>query len=121
MSAIQYISAEAKKIRKKHPKKEWKQCIAEASAMYKHKAKKSVGKKVVYKKSARKKVSGVKKVSHAKHITESKVLHEIEKVKHDIKTLENMQKNHMMKKHKRAIGATIRKKHTEIRKLLKKY
>jgi len=32
-----------------------------------------------------------------------------------------MQKQHMMKKHKSSIGATIRKKHSEIKKLLKKY
>ena len=81
-------------------------------------------------KVATKKVSGVRKPAKKKAvkktvlkkpISESRVLHEIDKVKHDIKTLESMQKQHMMKKHKSSIGATIRKKHSEIKKLLKKY
>jgi len=47
MTAIQMISAEAKKIRKKYPYKDWKNCIKEASAIYnsKHKGKVSGTKK----------------------------------------------------------------------------
>jgi hypothetical protein len=37
VSAIQQISATAKKIRRAHPKKQWKDCIKEASAIYKKK------------------------------------------------------------------------------------
>jgi len=56
MTALQKIIAEAKKIRKKYPKKEWKDCVAQASAIYakKHKGKSPVGKKS-------KKVGAVKK------------------------------------------------------------
>lgn len=56
MTALQKIIAEAKKIRKKYPKKEWKDCVAQASAIYakKHKGKSPVGKK-------HKKVGAVKK------------------------------------------------------------
>ena len=82
-------------------------------------AKKKAVKKTVLRKPAKKKA--VKKTVLKKPISESRVLHEIDKVKHDIKTLESMQKQHMMKKHKSSIGATIRKKHSEIKKLLKKY
>jgi len=32
--ALIYINKEAKQIRKKHPDKEWKVCISEASAKY---------------------------------------------------------------------------------------
>ena len=39
MKAIEWISSEAKKIRKKYPKKEWKDCIKQASAIYKSKHK----------------------------------------------------------------------------------
>ena len=39
MTAIQWISKEAKAIRKKHPKLEWSQCIKKASALYKVKHK----------------------------------------------------------------------------------
>lgn len=47
MKAIEWISSEAKKIRKKYPKKEWKDCIKQASAIYssKHKGKVSGTKK----------------------------------------------------------------------------
>ena len=56
MTALQKIISEAKKIRKKYPKKEWKDCVAQASAIYakKHKGKSPVGKK-------HKKVGAVKK------------------------------------------------------------
>jgi len=39
MTAIEIISSEAKKIRKKYPYKDWKNCIKEASAIYKSKHK----------------------------------------------------------------------------------
>jgi len=39
MTAIQWISKEAKAIRKKHPKLEWSQCIKKASALYNSKHK----------------------------------------------------------------------------------
>lgn len=186
MTALQVIIKEAKAIRKKSPKMEWKKAVAQASAIYasKHKGKSPVGKKKAVKKAAKKvgkidpnkafkkqmqvsksvntkyknwefpvppvytgnwsvttwgewirkhgrkigavkkhaiKKKAVKKTVLKKPISESRVLHEIDKVKHDIKTLESMQKQHMMKKHKSSIGATIRKKHSEIKKLLKKY
>jgi len=159
MTALQWIVKEAKRLKKQYPNRflNWKEYVAEASAIYasKNKGKSPVGKKRkkvgysinnttfedrkpvkkrkpkakkhnVYKvtrtKSGLFKKSGFKKIgSMKKHISESKVLHEIEKVKSDIKTLEQMQKQHMMKKHKSSIGATIRKKHSEIKKLLKKY
>jgi hypothetical protein len=55
MTALKLIIAEAKKIRKKYPKKEWKDCVKQASAIYssKHKTKK-VG---AIKKAAKKKVA----------------------------------------------------------------
>ena len=152
MTALQQIIKEAKAIRRKYPKKEWKECVAQASAIYasKHKGKSPVGKKKKIGYSINKTVfvdpmeSGKKRKKKTnkysvkrnatgefvkfkkigavnKSIPESKVLHEIEKVKHDIKTLESLQKQHMMKKHKSSIGATIRKKHSEIKKLLRKY
>jgi len=129
MTALQQIIKEAKVIRKKYPNKSWKDAVKQASAIYasKHKGKSPVGKKkaakkVAVKKVVRKKVAVKKSITGmTKHISESKVLKEIDKVKHDIKSLEKLQKEHMMKKHKTSIGATIRKKHTEIKKLLKKY
>lgn len=59
MSALKWITAEAKKIRRQYPKrfKTWREYVAQASAIYasKHKGKSPVGKKHP------KKVSGVKK------------------------------------------------------------
>jgi hypothetical protein len=138
MTALQWIVKEAKRLKKQYPNRflTWKEYVAQASTIYasKNKGKSPVGKKRkpkakkhnVYKvtrtKSGLFKKGGIKKIGPIKkHIPESKVLHEIEKVKSDIKTLEQMQKQHMMKKHKSSIGATIRKKHSEIKKLLKKY
>ena len=152
MTALQQIIKEAKSIRKKYPNKEWKECVAQASAIYasKHKGKSPVrkNKKIGYsinktvfvdpmesgkkrkkktnKYSVKRNATGefvkFKKIGAVnKAIPESNVLHEIEKVKRDIKTLESLQKQHMMKKHKSSIGATIRKKHSEIKKLLRKY
>jgi len=56
MTALQVIIKEAKAIRKKMPKIEWKKAVAQASAIYasKHKGKSPVGKK----KAAKKKISG---------------------------------------------------------------
>jgi hypothetical protein len=52
MTALQSIIKEAKAIRKKSPKMEWKKAVAQASAIYasKHKGKSPVGKKHVVKK-----------------------------------------------------------------------
>ena len=49
MTALQWIVSEAKKLKKKYPKRftEWKEYVAQASAIYanKHKGKSPVGKK----------------------------------------------------------------------------
>jgi len=61
MTALQVIIKEAKAIRKKSPKMEWKKAVAQASAIYasKHKGKSPVGKKhAVKKKAAKKKAVG---------------------------------------------------------------
>jgi hypothetical protein len=56
MTALQVIIKEAKAIRKKNPKMEWKKAVAQASAIYasKHKGKSPVGKKKAVKKLAKK-------------------------------------------------------------------
>jgi len=58
MTALQWIIKEAKILRKKSPKMEWKKAVAQASAIYasKHKGKSPVGKKKVAKKKIAKKV-----------------------------------------------------------------
>jgi hypothetical protein len=63
MTALQSIIKEAKAIRKKSPKMEWKKAVAKASAIYasKHKGKSPVGKK-----KAKKRVSGIKKKASKK-------------------------------------------------------
>jgi hypothetical protein len=60
MTALQSIIKEAKAIRKKSPKMEWKKAVAQASAIYasKHKGKSPVGKKKTVKKAAKKKAVG---------------------------------------------------------------
>jgi len=61
MTALQSIIKEAKAIRKKNPKMEWKKAVAQASAIYasKHKGKSPVVKKhAVKKKAAKKKAVG---------------------------------------------------------------
>ena len=61
MTPLQWIIKEAKAIRKKNPKMEWKKAVAQASAIYasKHKGKSPVGKKhAVKKKAAKKKAVG---------------------------------------------------------------
>ena len=64
MTALQWITTEAKKLKKKFPKKEWKDLVAQASAIYskKHKGKSPVGKK-------KSKVGAVKKVTKKKNAT----------------------------------------------------
>jgi len=71
MTALQWIIKEAKILRKKSPKMEWKKAVAQASAIYasKHKGKSPVGKKhkkVAHKKAA-KKVFSRKVSSKFKH------------------------------------------------------
>jgi hypothetical protein len=60
MTALQVIIKEAKAIRSKSPKMEWKKAVAQASAIYasKHKGKSPVGKKKTVKKAAKKKAVG---------------------------------------------------------------
>ena len=67
MTALQVIIKEAKAIRKKSPKMEWKKAVAQASAIYasKHKGKSPVGKKHAVKKKAAKKVAK-KKIGYSK-------------------------------------------------------
>ena len=58
MTALQVIIKEAKAIRKKSPKMEWKKAVAQASAIYasKHKGKSPVGKKHAVKNKTAKKI-----------------------------------------------------------------
>ena len=148
MTALQKISQEAKRIYKANPKLSWTDCIKKASLLYAKKKKNVVVKKIKstptrVKKAAVKKAKGViknvaKKIYENKNlsgtklqkgelvlrnkrktISENKVLSEIEKVKKDILALEKLQKDHITKKHKSSIGAVIRKKHTNIKALLK--
>ena len=104
MTALQVIIKEAKAIRKKSPKMEWKKEVAHSSAIYanKHKGKSPVGKKKAVKKAAkkkavgkyvktvrkgkltdviykRKKVSGIKKTATKRKPTEKAVLKSIKK------------------------------------------
>jgi len=60
MTALQVIIKEAKAIRKKMPKIEWKKAVAQASAIYasKHKGKSPISKKKAVKKAAKKKAVG---------------------------------------------------------------
>lgn len=76
MTALQWIIKEAKAIRSKSPKMEWKKAVAQASAIYasKHKGKSPVGKKKVVKKVARK----VAKKAAKKH-THWKTVHSHER------------------------------------------
>lgn len=87
MSALKWITAEAKKIRKQYPKrfKTWREYVAQASAIYasKHKGKSPIGKK--------KKVSGVSK----KKPTEKAILKKIHTVKKNVDALDEAQHQHM--------------------------
>jgi len=77
MSAIKMISAEAKKIRKKFPKKEWKDCIKQASAIYRSKNKISGVKKTAKKKAAKKSVKKAVKKSPAKSLHKDTKSHNV--------------------------------------------
>jgi hypothetical protein len=102
MTALQWIIKEAKILRKKSPKMEWKKAVAQASAIYasKHKGKSPVGKKKVVKKKTAKKVGVVKhkKVAKKKKISEQSILNRIHKVKHDVERLDEAQHKHMIGK-----------------------
>jgi hypothetical protein len=76
MTALQVIIKEAKAIRKKSPKMEWKKAVAQASAIYasKHKGKSPVGKKHAVKKKAAKKVAKKKAVGkYVKTVRKGKI------------------------------------------------
>lgn len=99
MTALQVIIKEAKAIRKKMPKMEWKKAVAQASAIYasKHKGTSLVGKKKVVKKAAKKKTGkkvgvikkkAVKKTATKRKPTEKAVLK-------SIKRAVSVQKAHM--------------------------
>lgn len=75
MTALQSIIKEAKAIRRKSPKMEWKKAVAQASAIYasKHKGKSPVGKKKAVKKAAKKKAVGSVKKKAAKKVARKRV------------------------------------------------
>jgi hypothetical protein len=101
MTALQWIIKEAKIIRKKSPKMEWKKAVAQASAIYasKHKGKSPVGKKKAApkKKAAKKrKVSGVKASKEVKKVLAKKGL----KMPHGYTTTKRVRKVSGVKKKK---------------------
>jgi hypothetical protein len=105
MTALQQIIKEAKILRKKNPKMEWKKAVAQASAIYasKHKGKSPVGKKhkKVARKKAAKKVGTVKrkvvrKKAAKKRITERGILKRIHTVKRNVQRLDEAQHKHML-------------------------
>ena len=107
MTALQWIIKEAKILRKKSPKMEWKKAVAQASAIYssKHKGKSPVGKKKsakkVVRKKAAKKLGTVKhkvkrKVAKKKKPSEQSILNKIHTVKHNVERLDEAQHKHMM-------------------------
>jgi hypothetical protein len=105
MTALQVIIKEAKAIRRKNPKMEWKKAVAQSSAIYasKHKGKSPVGKKkaakkVIRKKAAKKTIGTIKKKSLKRKITETGILKRIHKVKHDVERLDKAQHRHMIGK-----------------------
>jgi len=100
MTALQSIIKEAKVIRKKSPKMEWKKAVAQASAIYasKHKGKSPVGKKHAVKKKAAKKkavkrVGVIKKKAIRKSATKRKPTEKtvLKSIKHAV----TVQKAHM--------------------------
>ena len=101
MTALQWIIKEAKILRKKSPKMEWKKAVAQASAIYasKHKGKSPVGKKKakkVVRKKAAKKVGTVKrKVARKKKPSEQSILNKIHIVKRNVDKLNEAQHKHM--------------------------
>ena len=101
MTALQWIIKEAKVIRKKSPKMEWKKAVAQASAIYasKHKGKSPVGKKKAApkKKAAKKrKVAGVKASKEVKKVLAKKGL----KMPHGYSTTKRVRKVSGVKKKK---------------------
>jgi hypothetical protein len=107
MTALQQIIKEAKILRKKNPKMEWKKAVAQASAIYssKHKGKSPVGKKhkKVARKKAAKKVGTIKrkvvrKKTAKKRITERGILNRIHTVKRNVERLDEAQHKHMLGK-----------------------
>jgi len=128
MTALQQIIKEAKHLKKKYPKRfaNWREYVAEASAIYatKHKGKSPVGKKHKKISGTKIKTMATKKTHKRKKIgapTENAILKAIEKTKHEIAELEKMQKSHIGKKHIGSIKTTIRKKHRTLGSLIKKY
>ena len=103
MTALQQIIKEAKILRKKNPKMEWKKAVAQASAIYasKHKGKSPVGKKhkKVVRKKAAKKVGTVKRKVIRKKIAKKRKPTERAVLK-SIKNAVNVQKAHMGSLHK---------------------
>ena len=106
MTALQVIIKEAKAIRKKSPKMEWKKAVAQASAIYasKHKGKSPVGKKHAVKKKAAKKVAKKKAVGkYVKTVRKGKVTDVIYKrkkigaVKKSATTMHKDTKSHNVK------------------------
>ena len=96
MTALQWITKEAKSIRRKYPKRfaTWREYVAQASAIYakKHKGKSTVGKK-------RKKVSGIKLLEKGeKRSAKPAHVYEVQRDK----------KGHF-KKYKKIAGATRKK------------
>jgi hypothetical protein len=75
MTALQTIIKEAKAIRKRSPKIEWKTAVKQASAIYasKNKGKKTVTKKKTVKKTAKKKAVGSVKKKTAKKVARKRV------------------------------------------------
>jgi hypothetical protein len=102
MTALQTIIKQAKAIRKRMPKIEWKKAVAQASAIYAnmHKGKSPVGKKKAVKKAAKKKVSKkiIRKKTTNKKITEHGILKRIHVVKRDVEKLDEAQHKHMLGK-----------------------
>jgi hypothetical protein len=117
MTALQVIIKEAKAIRKKSPKMEWKKAVAQASAIYasKHKGKSPVGKKKVVKKKASKKVGTVhlaKSTNENIKLLENKIKQQKALLKTDKKNtyLKNVLKTNQnslnfLKKGKKKVGA----------------
>jgi len=108
MTALQVIIKEAKAIRKKNPKIEWKKAVAQASAIYasKHKGKSPVGKKHAVKKKAAKKkavkkVGVIKKKAIRKTATKRKPTEKavLKSIKHAV----SVQKAHMGSVNKHAL------------------
>jgi len=117
MTALQSIIKEAKAIRKKNPKMEWKKAVAQASAIYasKHKGKSPVGKKhAVKKKAAKKKAVGVikKKVVKKTATKRAKKKPTEKAVLKSIKHAVSVQKAHMSGLHKPDHTIIIKYKHT---------